>query len=225
MRTSALKPGAVTVLVWSIVAALCSAGCVGPAVSSPTATLRRYAEAIAKDDARAAYQLLDPSLRSVLREEDFDKQWRDSRRERDEQRQQVLALLSRGSRSLAERAELRLAHGSVVRLSATAGALGTRWLLSDASLRAGSASTPLDALRLLLLSAEQRNFSALLRLLSSEQRRALEAQLSERIERLRAALLRPNVEVSGDHARIEYDPRFFIELTREGDGWRVTDLN
>ena len=85
--------------------------------------------------------------------------------------------------------------------------------------------TPQEALRLLLLAAEQRNFSALLRILSSEQRQALEAQLSERIERLRAALLRPSIEVSGDRARIEYDPRFFIELTREGGSWRVTDLN
>lgn len=225
MRTSALKPGAVTVLVWSTVAALCSAGCVGPAVTSPSATLKRYAEALAKDDSHTAYLLLSPSLRSTLREEDFDKQWRDSRTERDEQRQQVLTLLSMGPRAMSERAELRLAYGSVVHLSAVSSTLGKSWLLSDASLRAVSASTPADALRLLLLAAEQRNFPALLRLLSSEQRRALEAQLSERIERLRAALLRPNFEVSGDHARIEYDPRFFIELTREGDGWRITDLN
>ncbi len=225
MRTSARKLGAVAALVWSTVVAVGGAGCAGRSTVSPAATLRRYADAIATDDARAAYQLLSPSLRSSVRVEDFEKQWHDNRRERDEQRQLILTMLSRRHPSLSERAELRLVQGSVIHLSSVSQTFGNSWVLSDANLRSVSATTPQEALRLLLLAAEQRNFSALLRILSSEQRQALEAQLSERIERLRAALLRPSIEVSGDRARIEYDPRFFIELTREGGSWRVTDLN
>lgn len=99
------------------------------------------------------------------------------------------------------------------------------WRLGDANLQTVFAPTPQDALRLLLSAVEQRSYLALLRLLSEDERRALEAQISERIERLRASLVKPTIEVRGDRARIEYDPRFFIELVREGNSWRIADLN
>ena len=103
--------------------------------------------------------------------------------------------------------------------------VGKSWQLVDANLQAVAAGSPQDVLKLLLLAVEKRNYPALLRLLSTEERKALEAQLSERIDRLRAALVKPTIEVRGDRARIEYDPRFFVDLVREGDSWRIADLN
>ena len=209
----------------AVVGVLLSAGCGGSSAGTAKDTLRSYASALAKDDARAAYLLLSPSLRLSLSAEEFEKQWREHRVERAEQRQQLMALLSSQRSELIETAELRLVHGSMVKLTAEAQPLQRAWQLSDANLRAVVAPTPQDVLKLLLFAVEQRNYQALLRLLSTSERLALEAQLTERLERLRAALVKPTIEIKGDRARIEYDPRFFIELVREGNSWRIADLN
>lgn len=213
-RTSCVLAG---VLLW--------VGCAANPRSSAEVTLRSYAKAIAQDDARSAYQLLSPSLAGRISQDEFAKQWRENRRELDEQRRQIDELLGRSGHPVREEALVRLSQGSAVRLVAQPRKLGTVWQLGDANLQSVSAPTPHDTLKLLLFAVEQRNYSALLRLLSTEERRALEAQLTERIERLRAALVKPTIEVRGDRARIEYDPRFFIELVREGDSWRIADLN
>jgi len=100
------------------------------------------------------------------------------------------------------------------------------WRVLDPDLRVVRAQTPEAALRLLLAAAEQRNYPALLRLLTKSERQSLEAELAERIERLRANLSRGQpIETSADRARIQYDPRFFIDLRREQDGWRIADFN
>lgn len=111
---------------------------------------------------------------------------------------------------------------------------GCLWRILDPDLQAVRAQTPEAALRLLLAAAEQRNYSALLRLLTKSERQSLEAELAERIERLRANLSRgqpsettteTTTETTADRARIQYDPRFFIDLRREPDGWRIADFN
>lgn len=104
------------------------------------------------------------------------------------------------------------------------------WRILDPDLQAVRAQTPEAALRLLLAAAEQRNYPALLRLLTKSERQSLEAELTERIERLRANLSRGQpietaTETTTDRARIQYDPRFFIDLRREPDGWRIADFN
>lgn len=204
---------------------LMCAGCTARSVGTPQATLRSYTKALADDDARAAYQLFSPTLQRSLPYEEFEKQWRENGSERALQRQQILAQLSSRSSELTERAELRLSQGSAVQLVAARTMVGKSWQLVDANLQAVAAGSPQDVLKLLLLAVEKRNYPALLRLLSTEERKALEAQLSERIDRLRAALVKPTIDVRGDRARIEYDPRFFVDLVREGDSWRIADLN
>lgn len=201
------------------------AGCVTAGAGSPAETLRRYSKAIASNSPAAAYQLLSSTLKRSLPLEEFTKQWRDNQSELLEQRQQLLALLAKPGGALTQHAELRLFQGSVVRLDGETQRFGQAWLLSDANLQVVAAHTPHEVLKMLLLAVEQRNYAALLRLLSADERRALEAQLTERVERLRGALVKPNIEIKGDHARIEYDPRFFIDLVREGDSWRIADLN
>jgi hypothetical protein len=104
----------------------------------------------------------------------------------------------------------------------------TDWQVADPDLAAVHAETPEQVLRLLIEAVEQRNYFALLRLLSTTERKALETELRERIDRLRSSLSRkksPAVEVRGDRAHYQYDPRFFVDLVRERDGWRVLDLN
>ena len=100
------------------------------------------------------------------------------------------------------------------------------WRVLDPDLQIIRAPTPEAALRLLVAAAEQRNYPALLRLLTRAERQSLEAELAERLERLRSTLARgQQLETTSDRARLQYDPRFFIDLRREQDGWRIADFN
>lgn len=115
------------------------------------------------------------------------------------------------------------------------------WRILDPDLQIIRAPTPEAALRLLVAAAEQRNYPALLRLLTRAERQSLEAELNERLDRLRSTLSRglptettgtaagptggPTSTTTGDRTRIQYDPRFFIDLRREQDGWRIADFN
>ena len=111
------------------------------------------------------------------------------------------------------------------------------WRILDPDLQIIRAQTPEAVLRLLLTAVEQRNYPALLRLLTKAERQSLEAELAERIERLRTNLSRPPSSpasetapenpptTTSDRTRIQYDPRFFIDLKREPEGWRISDFN
>jgi hypothetical protein len=100
------------------------------------------------------------------------------------------------------------------------------WRILDPDLQVVRAASPEAVLRLLLAAAEQRQYPALLRLLTRGERQSLEAELTERLERLRAHLSQgAPVESTGERARLQYDPRFFIDLKREPEGWRIADFN
>ena len=132
------------------------------------------------------------------------------------------------------RAVVTLPQGSQLVLAPASAAAADRylagrpslWRVLDPDLQIIRAQTPEAALRLLIAAAEQRNYPALLRLLTRAERQSLEAELSERLERLRSTLARgQQLETTGERARIQYDPRFFIDLRREQDGWRIADFN
>lgn len=125
--------------------------------------------------------------------------------------------------TLPQGAQLVLAPVSAERFLADR---SSAWRVLDPDLQVIRAQTPEAALRLLIAAAEQRNYPALLRLLTKSERQSLEAELSERLERLRSTLSRGQpIETTGERARIQYDPRFFIDLKREQDGWRISDFN
>lgn len=124
-----------------------------------------------------------------------------------------------------------------------------RFRVAHPELSAPDISTPEAALRGFLSAIEQRSLPAIFRLLSEKTRQAVEEELRERALRLRTALQsgaqrpatpspagktaresatpteEPRIEVRGNRARIQYDPRFFIDLIREPEGWRIRDMN
>lgn len=205
------------------------AGCARPQPDPALQAIRSYQQALVKDDAQAAYALLSPSLAQGLPREQFDQLWQQQRPERLEQARQLGQLLDKGSGGkpgrlpgLGARALLTLPQGTQLTVVPAGGA----WRVAEPDLQQVRARTPEEALQLLLLAVEQRSYPALLRLLSASERQALEAELRERADRLRSTLSKGQpVDVSGDRARLQYDPRFFIDLKREPDGWRVLDFN
>lgn len=224
------RPGRIrSVLGGLAVAALLSAGgCARPQADPALQVIRSYQQALVRDDAQAAYALLSPSLQQGLPREQFEQLWQQQRPERIEQARQLGQLIDKKDgklgrpSALSARALLTLPQGTQLAVVPA----GNAWRVAEPDLQQVRARTPEEALQLLLLAVEQRSYPALLRLLSASERQALEAELRERAERLRSTLSKgQSVDVSGDRARLQYDPRFFIDLKREPEGWRVIDFN
>lgn len=199
-------------------------------------TLVAYREALRRNDPAAAYLLMAPAVKARVSSEQFAAQWREMQPERTAQ----LKLLSEAgglatapANGLSLQALVSLPQGTALLLVPPSGRR-SGWLIADPDLSTVHADTPEQVLRLLVDAVEQRNYFAMLRLLSASERQAIEGELKERIQRLRASMSRrqnaaqpplPFLEVRGDRAHYQYDPRFFVDLVREKDGWRVLDLN
>jgi hypothetical protein len=238
-----------------------------PVAVSPQTTLSLYRDALVRDDAKAAYGLLAKALQQELPYDQFVQQWQDTKEERAAQAGKLrLAIttsqpagsdrdLAPGQSALSTHAVVTLPQGTQLTLEPSAPtrakAKAGAWTIVDPDLQIIRAATPQAALRLLLAAAEQRNYPALLRLLTTGERQSLEAELQERIERLRTSLehsqstppaagppgaapvvsaasatsTAASPESTSDRVRIQYDPRFFIDLRREQDGWRIADFN
>jgi hypothetical protein len=241
-----------------LLALLCIGACApATADTSLDATLRRYRQALRSNHAQAAYDLLSLDQQAQRDKDLFAQIWAARDAERAVQLNALSSFLPSDPRkgSAQVRTDLRLnlsGPGSPPVELLLATDRDGHWRLSHAGLAAPSTDTPEAALRGLLRAMEQRSFSAIFRLLSLQTRQAVEEELRERIERLRAALqvrapprissptTRQNaepksasppssqemrIEIQGSHARIQYDPRFFIDLVREADGWRIRDMN
>lgn len=262
--------------------------CTGPRATArqapwPLDTLNAYQAALDRDDPASAYQLLDSALKQRISSQQFLTDWRDSAPERSTQRKQIFGSQrslgpAESSQVPAERpknlsrfvrqAVLFLPQGTSLLLAQTQPVPTAQrekadnrsvWRIADSDLSAVHADTPEQLLRLLITAAEQRNYFAVLRLFSAAERQAIEAELRERIDRLRMSLNNlpssqpgrappqasatepqglPNssgagpsgkavgvMEMRGDRIHYQYDPRFFIDLVQQKDGWRVLDLN
>ena len=219
--------GLVMLLCWSALFG-CTATGGGPALPASRSALTGYLDALRKDHPAAAYGLLSTSLKQSLSIEQFSKQWQAMPQERAVQAAQLRTLLDGSSLQAALRrsASYALPTGGQLLLVPVSQQSSARWVLTDGDLQTLVAKTPEAALRQLIVAVEQRNYSALLRLLTASERQSLESELRERLDRLRATMAKqPPVEVTGDRARLLYDPRFFIELKREADGWRISEFN
>lgn len=219
-----------------------------------TQTLARYRTALQSNDHAGAYAMLSPEQQAAIPSTRFADQWNASGPERNSQLAQLKTILSTGLATAppqpalrSVRVSIRSASSPPVELAMRASA-GGRWQVARPSLATPDIQTPVAALRGLVQALERLSFASVLRLFSAQARQTLEQELRERVERMRAALQKleaaqdaPSlvgsaqdahqpaagitVEVLGNRARIQYDPRFFVEFVREADGWRVRDLN
>ncbi|MCS6915631.1 MAG: hypothetical protein RMK29_00015 [Myxococcales bacterium] len=195
--------------------------CGRPPPATAAQTLLHYAQALEGDDPQGVYRLLDEPTRAQIPYEEFAQRWRDTAQERQAQARAIRRSLRALPPPLAH---VTLADG--MRLSLERAPHGGQWLVRDVRWQGARADTPEEALRLLLEAAERRSYAAVLQLLTSAQRQLVEAEVRERVDRLRAALSRRQpIEIRGERARLQYDPRFYIELRKEPEGWRVHDLN
>lgn len=188
--------------------------------SDPEPALAAWRDAIAKNDPRAAYQLLSASLRARTSAEDFTLQWKASQADSSAQQE-----------ALHQRHQVRRASGELTD--------GRAWPLvhdpdcwriaSPHPLEPGG-DTPEDTLRRLIAALDARDFDAVLALLAEPLRTTIEQALADRVSRLKAAVRRGGVELSGasnsgSTARLRYDTRYHLDLIQENGRWRVADFN
>lgn len=211
---------------FALMGVLAQGGCGLPARISQRQFLTQVTQSLEQGDPQRAYRLLDAPTRRTLPYPDFAALFlatQTERRERARALHRQVKVRSPGNAL----AMLSLGDGTRVEMQEERGG----WRLTDLGAVTVCPQTPEEAMRLLLAAAEGRSYAAVMRLFSPSQRQAIEAELRERIERLRAALQRKQpLEARGDRIRLQYDPRFFIELQREtsqagATGWRVIDLN
>ena len=197
------------------IAFLAGQGCGGAQTPDPSAALARYRAAAETGDAEALYGLLS----------------RDAQRRYN--REEIAAFISADGVELQERskafanagvfaeirAEVRLANGQVAALRLEDG----RYRVSSAQALPTVSASPVQALSRLRAAIQDRDYRALLRLLSSEARTAAEQERAILLDDLgQPSSL--SIEVDGDRARVTLPSGREISLKREDGSWRFDDL-
>lgn len=190
-------------------------GCGRPALPDPRVQARAYADAVARGDAGAVYALMTRDARRTYGRAEVARLVRDERRELSAAARAV----TRPDARVDATATLLLADGTRVELALEPA--GFR-VAAGGTLPA-AARTPAEALDGLRLALARRSYAALLRVLSSESRAAVETDLRS----LSAALENPatlDVRVQGDRADVDVGGGHRVVLRREAGTWRVEDL-
>lgn len=197
------------------IGALAGPGCGGAQTPDPSAALARYRAAATSADLEAFYGLLSrDAQRRYGREQIAEVLSGDSV----ELRARSKSLEGAGV-TVEVRAEVRLSDGRVAALRLEDG----RYRVSAAEALPTVSTSPAQALSQLRAALEERDYRALLRLLSIDARAAAEHE--------RALLLddlgQPSslaIEVDGDRARVRLPSGREMTLKREDGSWRFDDL-
>jgi hypothetical protein len=201
-------------LLWILLAVGC-AHAPRRTAADPTALLRAWADAIQRDQPSQAWHLLAPELRARIPETDFRLAWRSALTDLAAQQEAIAA------RVRVRQADAELPDGRALALAHENGL----WRIAAARPVAVGGETPEDTVRRLLAAIEAHDFDALLGLMAEPLRTLIEQSMSERADRLRAALRRGPLDSSGTPARIRYDARYHLDLVQENGRWRIADFN
>jgi hypothetical protein len=220
-------------LVWSRTAlalafapALALAACHGPgagaAVADPGETVRAWRAAVEKDDPHAAYELLSPRVRKDVPYATFARQWQETKHERGRQASDMSSAPSEGD-GVAATADVALADGKKTRLVREK----HFWRLEQPLLTSSRASTPQEAMRLFATALEDRNFFAVMRLLTSTRKDGMQTFLDGFVNGLRSNVGR-EITINNDRAVIEWKEgakTWKVTLKKEDGEWRVDDVD
>ncbi len=192
------------------------AGCAGQRLPDPKVTALAYASAAQRGDADAVYALLTPEGQRALGREGTQKLVRESRAELGRTAQ---AIAGPGTRVEAN-AEARFHDGE----SATLVLEDGRFLVDAASLLPARPRTPSQALSGLRRALSRRSYPALMAVMSSDSRGALEADVGSLV----SGLEHPetlDIQINGDTAEVELPTGHRVLLKREAGIWRVLDFD
>jgi hypothetical protein len=195
---------------------LLAASCGRRAVLDPAPAVRAYADAAARGDARAIYEMLSERSRRDLRPEDVDRMVADERAELEAQAKALRGAYS----SLRAGAAVLYPDGQTATLDLENG----QFRVSSADGLPPLARTPEQALAELRKALARRSYAALLRVLSPSTGNAIDADLRSLV----LGLAHPealDVQVSGDSAQVRTSSGHVVRLRRESGVWRVEDFD
>lgn len=185
----------------------------------PKTALVQYVRHIEANDSKAAYEMLSKKLRRRLSYKAFARKWKKNYAELRIQAADIKKHLNKHKRykvlakmKLGKRRSVAFTHEN------------KHWRIVAGVGGGVDAPTPREAVRALVKALEAKNFSAFLKLLSVERRKAFVKEINLRLEKLKANLDR-DFEVTGNRARLQYDPRYWIMLVKENGAWRVVEFN
>jgi hypothetical protein len=200
----------------------CKASGPGTAVADPADTVRAWRNAVEKNDPKAAYALLAPRVREELSYSEFERQWKATAEERARQAS-AIAGAPGDAVEVGATAEVALADGKKTRLVREK----KLWRLEQPLLTSSRASTPQEAMRLFASALEDRNFFAVMRLVTSTRKDGLTTFLDGFVGGLRSNVGR-EITINNDRAVIEWKEgakTWKVTLKKEEGEWRVDDVD
>ena len=206
----------ITVVLISFVIAGCGRGA---DAYHPRSAVQQYVHYIKTNNAKGAYQLLSKELRSRLSFEAFARKWRKNRAELQIQAAHLFAGVKQ-SKGYEVSARIKLSGRRRVTLAHE----DNRWRILGGVGSGFDSLSPREAVLGLVRALESKNFPTFLKLLTKSRRERFIRAITSRLEKLKANLDR-DFEITGNRARLQYDPQYWIMLVKENGVWKVVEFN
>jgi hypothetical protein len=195
---------------------LLALGCASQRVPDPKVTARAYASAAQRGDAEAIYALLTREGQRALGRAGTKQLVQESKSELGRTAQAIQSDDARVEAS----AEARFSDGESATLVLEQG----RFFVDAASLLPARPRTPSQALSGLRRALARRSYPALMALMASDSRGALESDIGALV----SGLSHPetlDIQVNGDAAEVQLPSGHRVMLKREAGIWRVLDFD
>ncbi|HYQ18626.1 MAG TPA: hypothetical protein VEQ58_22780 [Polyangiaceae bacterium] len=200
----------------AFLALLIFTGCASQRVPDPKVTVRAYASAAQRGDADAIYSLLTPEGQRALGKNGTRQLVTESKTEL----RRTAQAIGHSTARVEANAEARFTDGE----SATLVLEDGRFLVDAASLLPARPRTPSQALAGLRRALARRSYPALMALMSSDSRGALETDIGSLV----SGLEHPetlDIQINGDAAEVQLPTGHRVVLKREVGVWRVLDFD
>jgi hypothetical protein len=201
----------------SALPALTCLACAAPQIPDPKLTAQLWSEALARGDAETVYGLLSGSAQQALGRGGVKQVLERDRKE--------LVAAAASATSANARVE------TLARVNYSSGEHSASLVLEDGKFRIAAAAalpahaaSPEDALQELREVLTRRSFAGLLRVLTVDAGRALDAQLASVVEALGDPAT-VELEVDGRRATARLPGGHTVKLEREDGAWRVRDFD
>lgn len=185
----------------------------------PKTALSQYVRHVQANDSKAAYGMLSKTVRRGLSYEVFARKWKKNYAELRIQAADIQKQLGQ-HKQYKVLAHMKLGRSRSIAFSHE----DKHWRIVTGVGGGVDAPTPREAVRALVKALESKNLSSFIKLLSNDRRKRFVREMNLRLEKLKANLDR-DFEVTGNRARLQYDPRYWIMLLKENGSWRVVEFN
>lgn len=200
----------------AFLALLSLAACGESSVPDPRSAANEFADAAARGDSNAIYDMMTDEARAARTREDVGRIVKDEKIELAEEAKVV----SENDARVEATARLRFEDGEEAALELKDG----QFRVTSAGALPGGAKTPEEALDQLRRVVARRSYAGLMRILSPTTRAAIERDLRALVDGLdHPSTL--NVNVTGDTAVVAVPGGHEVRLRRDGGVWRVENFD